>query len=64
MLLLQLLQANHTMLIHILRAEAYTKNGHFKEAINDYGRLITLDPSNPWPYLYRGKILANLNRGH
>ena len=48
---------------YFLRAEAYTRNGHFKEAINDYGRLIKLDPSNPWPYLYRGKILANLNRG-
>ena len=63
MQLLQLLQANHRIDPYFLRAEAYTRNGHFKEAINDYGRLIKLDPSNPWPYLYRGKILANLNRG-
>ncbi len=48
---------------YFLRAEAFMRNGHSEESLKDYARLIQLDTSNPWPYLYRGKILANLNRG-
>jgi tetratricopeptide (TPR) repeat protein len=40
-----------------LRAESYARRGYEDKALKDYGRLIAYDPTDPFPFLYRGRLL-------
>ena len=47
---------------YYVRAEAHLRGGEIDVALADYGRILRNDPSEPWPWLFQGHILAARGR--
>jgi tetratricopeptide (TPR) repeat protein len=47
---------------YYVRAEAHLRGGDIDMALNDYTRILRNDPTEPWPWLFQGHILAARGR--
>ena len=45
-----------------IRAEAHMLGGETDLALHEYSKLIRLDPTDPWPWLFQGQIFAEKGR--
>ena len=47
---------------YYIRAEAHLRGGEVDMALHDYTRILRNDPTEPWPWLFQGHILAARGR--
>ena len=47
---------------YYIRAEARIRSGETDLALHEYSKLIRLDPTDPWPWLFQGQVLAEKGR--
>jgi tetratricopeptide (TPR) repeat protein len=47
---------------YYVRAEAHLRSGEVDIALQDYTKILRNDPSEPWPWLFQGHILAARGR--